>query len=314
MNNIKNISKKDVFRAWFWLALWTFLLVWNIKESVAETLNNSFISTSEKYIWRNEVKNFLTIFWINEGDELWFFAKVTEIQTANNLKQDWIIGQNTLRVIYRKYYQNIPNLPLEVKSRIDLEKWLNWYRNNNPSWYQLSWLKSSFDNDFFYWQWVWENINWTFINRNLHNYFWKNSLPWNPSYNWGNSIQVDKLPNWKYYLVMYVNWKMSVLTYVSPWLSSNRTPQNREDSIDFLRKHYISWSYPKRSSWNWWAVMPYAYEINSSIWIYWHIWMVNWNQRSHGCVRTPWFYQQAIFNLLEKNWSRRFRVKVWWLY
>lgn len=276
-------------------------------EPKAETLEINYINSSENFVWKIEVSNFIKVFWIKTEEE--FSKRVKQIQAENNLKQDWIIWEKTLRYIYLNYYSRLTNLPLEITKRLEFHREMSRYYLDKSQWYKISWLKWAFSRDYFYWKTVWENIPWTYLNDNL---LAKLSVSWieKSSYNNWNSIQVYKMSNWKYYLAMYVNWNLEVLTYVSPGTASNRTPEQKAYTVKWLDKYHISSSYPKP---NWWAVMPYAYNID---WwaIWWHVWLVSWWGESHGCIRAPGFYQQRIYELLKNNSDKKFLVNIWDLY
>ena len=303
----------------FWgLALWTLALAGWITEVKAETSKNtkeilelSSIEKSEKFVWKNEVNNFTKIFAVSWEND--FSKRISKIQTENWLETTGFLDKKTINFIYKNFYSkmNLETLPVEVKTKISLEKDFENYRkySNLP----LNWLKSPFSEEYFYWKNIWENVSGTFLNEKLLQEINDISI-FSDDYNNWNSIQIDKIKG-KYVLKMYLNWNLVVLTYVSPGTASNRTPQNFNSRIDSLNKYYVSWSYPKRSSWvNGWAVMPFAYEIDASRWIYWHIGVVNWHWLSHGCVRAPWFYQYGIYDLLQKSGEKNFKVKIWKLY
>lgn len=263
----------------------------------AETLSESF-----RHVWEREVRFFMWQFGL---DETTFSSKVKEIQAEAWLEQDWVIWPETLKHIYREYYsQNIDSFPLEVQARARLDKNLSNYKN--PRNYKISWLKWAFHKWYFFWQWVWENADGTFFSSELLNHFWEEIMTSES----GNVLKIDKLSYGKYYLALYVDGELRVLTYVSPWTPGNPTPQSRTYNIQSLDKYHISSSYPERT-WGW-AVMPFAYQISWSI--YWHIWLVNWWWESHWCIRAPGFYQQEIYEIIKENWYENFKVKIWRLY
>lgn len=306
-------SKRNLLK-WLW-ALSAAAILWVTTEVEAKTekiLKTSSIEKSTANIWKIEVKHFKKIFNLNSEKD--FYNKVLEIQsTWKNLPKNWVIDWKTLSYIYRNFYSKISNLPLELKTRLEVFKVFSQYAEKNKN-YKVSWLLSAFDKWYFYWQGLWVNYEWTYFSEDLIKDLKKYKIDYLINWN-SNLIKVEKLPNWKYYLLMYVSWTLQVATYVSPGTNSNRTPQNRTDKIDFLTKYKVSNSYPKRESgWNWWAAMPFSFEMNAANWIYWHVWSVNWRWRSHWCVRVPAYYQYGIYNLLEKNWSKNFDVKVWKLY
>ena len=159
---------------------------------------------------------------------------------------------------------------------------------------------------YLFWQWLWENADGTYFRSELLKHFWEEIMTSES----GNVLKIDKLSYGKYYLALYVDGVLWVLTYVSHWTPGNPTPQIRTYNIQSLDKYHISSSYPERT-WGW-AVMPFAYQISWSI--YWHIWLVNWWWESHWCIRAPGFYQQEIYEIIKENWYENFKVKIWRLY
>lgn len=278
------------------------------------------IRATRNFAWEREYQNFLNIFKIDKNNPDDFVNKVKEIQKEHSLKEDGVIWTQTLKIIYEKYYSKIDrkSLPLEVVSRMDFDNFLKWYekmKNNptdNPRNVTMVWIKSAFDRRYYYWENNWENISWSTINKELYENIWKLKL--DATYNSWNSIQVQKNPNWKYFLALFLDSKLQVLTYVSPGIKGYETPSFKEwKKIWRYINHYkFSGSYPDRwdTKKNWWAVMPMSYPIDPAKHIYWHVWMVTWDKASHGCIRAPWFYQQAIVKNLEKKpWA--FKIKTW---
>lgn len=326
-----NLDRRGFLKIlWAWvLASWTRVsandqiwdLIDNFNTSSWDILNlPSFQKKYDESLWyigKEQLDYFLEYHQISHWDYDGFMSAIQNIQLKSSMaKQDWVLWPATINAFYR-YLEaswNLQIAPLEIQARVRLHKILRQYPNNPRSIWNRSikaWRISnvySNNNNYFYGKWVWENIKWTYINEKL-----VNVVPQSSNYNNGNSIIIDKLRNGKYYLAMYVDWKLEVLTYVSPGKNSNRTPENRVYSVKKLDKHYISSSYPKRSSWNnGWAIMPLAYHL--AWWIWWHIWNVNWNWLSKWCIRAPWFYQLEIFRILEQNWAWDFMVKTWNLY
>lgn len=279
------------------------------------------IKATKNFAWEREYQNFLNIFKIDRNNPDDFLNKVKEIQKQNSLKEDWVIWTQTLKIIYEKYYSKIDrkNLPFEVNSRLDFDKFMKWYDklrqpNNsaNPRNLPISWDKSAFDKKYFYWEINWENIPWTAFNKELYEKVWKLKL--DPKYNEWNSIQVDKTPDWKYFLALFSEWKLAVLSYTSPWTAKHKTPDFVEWAPVWKKYTYkISGSYPTRETkeTSGGAVMPMAYHISWDVYI--HVWNVTWAWASHGCIRLPGFYQQALAKNLDKN-PRWYKIKTWKLY
>ena len=289
-------------------------------DPVFETFNTSSnsLAESEKFVGKSEIDFFLNHFWIGIEE---FYNKVSTIQQEAGLDTDGVLWPDTLKHIYKKYYSELNNLPHEMTIKRYLSDYFDGYNKHKNKQLVLSWLRSPFSKKYFYWEWVWENISWTYINQNLANFFESNwEQPWDSSLNWWNSIQIERNSAGKYYLALYVDWKLEVLTYVSPGTPEHKTPENTLSKVRGLRKYNVSWSYPERENEpSGWAIMPMSYQIDEAWAIFWHIWDVNGNWLSHWCIRTPAFYQQAVFSTLAKKTENHtnykdFVVKVGKLY
>ena len=286
----------------------------SLKSSVTE-------KSSIRYVWEKDVTFFKEQFWVETSQD--FYKKVIEMQKEAELNVDWIIWPKTLEYIYKIYYSKLDKakLPVEILYKLNLWEYFSDYEKHKNKQLPLSWLRNPFSKKYFYWEWIWENISWTFISQDLQKFFESNwEQPWDSSLNWWNSIQIERNSAGKYYLALYVDWKLEVLTYVSPGTPEHKTPENTLSKVRGLRKYNVSWSYPEREEWpNGWAIMPMSYQIDEAWAIFWHIWDVNGNWLSHWCIRTPAFYQQAIFSTLAKKTENHtnykdFVVKVGKLY
>ncbi|PZM83260.1 hypothetical protein DLH72_03755 [Candidatus Gracilibacteria bacterium] len=279
-------------------------------ENVENILSDSYINKSKNFVGVNEVQNFLDIFGVYSEED--FYDKVYSIQSEGGLIQDGILGQETLRYVYKYYYSNLDSfsLPVEIRNRYELQEVISNYKNKYGR--RLFGLESPFDNDYFYGKGAGENIFGTYVNEKINNYFYDKGLTaGDPNYNGGNSIQVEKIDGGKYYIAMYVNGELMVLAHSSPGNPGKRTPQNRVDSISHTQKYKVSNSYPKGSGG---AIMPFSFEMDASNGIYGHIGNVNGAGLSKGCVRIPGFYGVAIYNILEQYGKENFKVKVGNLY
>ena len=275
------------------------------------TSSNS-LAESEKFVWKGEIEFFINHFWIDIEE---FYNNVSTIQQEAGLDIDGILWPDTLKHIYKSYYSELNNLPHEMTIKRYLSDYFDGYNKHKNKQLQLSWLRSPFSKKYFYWEWVWENISWTYINQNLANFFESNwEQPWDSSLNWWNSIQIERNSAGKYYLALYVDWELKVLTYVSPGTSQHKTPQNTYNPVRGLRKYNVSWSYPETAYQRGWAIMPMSYQIDEWGAIFGHIWDVNGNWLSHWCIRTPALYQYAIYSILDNFDFQNFAVKVWKLY
>ena len=283
-------------------------------DPVFETFNTSSnsLAESEKFVGKSEIEFFINHFWIDIEE---FYNKVSTIQQEAGLDIDGILWPDTLKHIYKSYYSELNNLPHEMTIKRYLSDYFDGYNKHKNKQLVLSWLRSPFSKKYFYWEWVWENISWTYINQNLANFFESNwEQLWDSSLNWWNSIQIERNSAGKYYLALYVDWELKVLTYVSPGTSQHKTPQNTYNPVRGLRKYNVSWSYPETAYQRGWAIMPMSYQIDEWGAIFGHIWDVNGNWLSHWCIRTPALYQYAIYSILDNFDFQNFAVKVWKLY
>lgn len=291
-------------------------------QTKVETNNSSEkINTSIKFIWEEEVANFQQIFWVKSENE--FAKKVLEIQNrSSKLEKDWVIWPATLEFIYVNYYSKMNNLPKSIKDRLEVYNYLNDYPGRNE---KTVWLFNVIrDTNYYYWKNSGFNIPWTYFNEKLYKNINRLNLD-SGFYNW-NSIQIWKTFDWQHFIAIFVNGNLKVLSYATVWKDWHFSPQNETHTIEFLKKNYISWSWPKRDDsevwsdwkplWNWWAVMPYAIEVKQESWIYIHMrkfWNA-WSWGTAGCYWVPPKYQKAIFDILEKNWKNKFRIKILNLY
>ena len=263
---------------------------------------------SKNNIWVIELDFFSDFFWIKTEDE--FVKKVTELQKefwAKTEHSDWIIWASTLKWIYIKHYsKNIDKLPLEIKKRLEIYTDMKWYSLVKSA---LSWKLDAFNNKIFYWDSIWINVKWTYINENLN---WKVPQTIQEKINKIEFINIW----WKSILLFYVKGNLEVATYVSPWLYTweKRTPKLKTTWKLQPHKLHISSEYPKikDDKWlvikKWWAVMPYATHIDWSIWIHWTDWKLDWNPASSWCIRTWLYYIEHIHNLVKRLWIQNVQI------
>lgn len=266
---------------------------------------NKKIELTKKIIWENETNFFFDFFKINNNKT--YYEVTKEIQKKYWLKEDWIIWEETLKVIYMNYYRNtdIENLPLEIQNRIHIYNEMLWYKSHEwkKSQYWLLYpteLPDIFNSNYYYWVWLQENINWTYLNQELIQFVHKEiEESWN--------ISVLFKYKWKYAVAVYIDKKIELLSYVSPgnenidwWVKTKKWFFETK----YADKYYISWakdSIIKTKDWLKWAIMPYALHI--TWWIYAHAWYVNWEKRSHWCIRLPIYYAKWLYDIYEKKWS-----------
>ncbi len=111
-----------------------------------------------------------------------------------------------------------------------------------------------------------------------------------------NIVIITRISTGKFIMAYYKKWKLFIATHVSPWLPSNKwknTPiwtfYTKKDK-QFIRKRSREFENS-----------PMAYAIHITRWVFFHHWLnVDWKKRSHGCIRTPWFIQEALHSYLEE--------------
>ena len=279
-----------------------------LNDNISESNNNS-INKTISLIWENEFKCFINLFNITNKKD--YSNKVNGIQKKFLLKVDWVIWANTLKVIYLNYYSKLDKnkLPFDVYERLKIYDDMEWYKNHpwKPSrhWTLMPTnVPNIFSNNYYKWIWNWENIKWTFINKELSRYISdKLNMTWN--------IAVLYETKWKFFVAVYVEWNLELLSYTSPWSEDIKwwikTTKWRFVS-KWSDKYHISWatnSIIRTSSWLKWAIMPYAVHINK--WIFVHAWYTTWERRSHWCIRLPIFYAKWLYDIFIKsgniNWS-----------
>ncbi|MBF0913861.1 hypothetical protein HXK64_02815 [Candidatus Gracilibacteria bacterium] len=286
----------------------------SLKSSVTE-------KSSIRYVGEKDVTFFKEQFGVETSQD--FYKKVIEMQKEAELDVDGIIGPKTLEYIYKIYYSKLDKakLPVEILYKLNLGEYFSDYEKHKNKQLPLSGLRNPFSKKYFYGEGIGENISGTFISQDLQKFFESNGeQPGDSSLNGGNSIQIERNSAGKYYLALYVDGKLEVLTYVSPGTPEHKTPENTLSKVRGLRKYNVSGSYPERENEpSGGAIMPMSYQIDEAGAIFGHIGDVNGNGLSHGCIRTPAFYQQAIFSTLAKKTENHtnykdFVVKVGKLY
>lgn len=108
-----------------------------------------------------------------------------------------------------------------------------------------------------------------------------NNIDWQDDY-----IFVIK-HKWKYVLWYYKSKQLFLASYVSPGKGKS-TPINTIFFTEFKQANKRSRKYDD-------APMPYSIYL-WNWWIFVHGWLTDWNKRSHGCFRLPYFFAQNLFN------------------
>lgn len=260
-------------------------------------------------IWKTELNFFLDFFKISTYVE--FEKIVMNLQAESNSNADWIIWKHTLEYIYLNYYnKSLHKLPENIKKRLEIYSDISEYDDH----YRVVWDKkyypltrpNVFDNNKYFWELKTENLEWTYIDESL---VWKSPLKINQS---GVTWILEEI-DWKFSLAIYEYWNLTLHSYVSPW---------RWNEEWYLKtpKWNFTWSYSdklhitaaKASIKNIWdkmygAVMPYS--VNIINWYFAHSWSVNWERRSHWCVRLPLFYADKIYDIFKESWEINWVIK-----
>lgn len=261
-------------------------------------------------IWENEFKFFTVFFNLSNNRDI--LEKIKSIQVDNWLKQDEILWQETLSVIYLKYYSKIDKtkLPFDILKRLEIYKEMSDYRNHTKKWTEYWTVKpmsvpNVFDKDFYYWDSLWVNIPWTYINAELFSKVEKTiKKQWVVS----KIIIVD----WKFAITTYINQELRLLSYISPWSSGIKwwikTELWKFNTTVEDMYHISSAKESVKMTKNWaiWPVMPYALHI--VWWIYSHMWYVDWERRSHGCVRLPFLYAKGLYEIYKSTWNMSWEI------
>lgn len=282
----------------------TLTVKWDNILNLSSKEKKNRINRTIQLIWKNEYNFFIDFFKIDSNDE--FINTVYYIQSKNNLNKDWIIWDSTLEIIYLKYYKNSQINDFNVNKRLKIHQDLKWY-NNHPwkhtrYWKIKAWyVPSTFSKNYFYWIWMSENIEWTYINKSLK------PLIYDKINRWWNVAVLQHL-NWKYFVALYVDNDLELLSYVSPWTSRIEwwiKTKKWKFKVRRSSKYHISWardSIYRDNDWILkWAVMPFALHV--VWWIYFHAWYVTWTRKSHWCIRLPLFYANWMYEIFKENWN-----------
>lgn len=262
------------------------------------------IEKSIQFAWIHEVNNFGKVFNIKTSEK--FVATLKWIQEKNWITVDGILWPQTLEILYSQFYNKDKykeKLTKEAQFRLDLYSEMKQYKEKKPK--AILHNFNPFIYKTYYWLWLQENEAWIFISKDIqvliNNWKIKDTIP-----DTKNKI-IFSNHWWKSILAFYKKWILKIATYVSPWTES-KTPKNIyiwEREVDM---YHTSSEYPEEkrdSQWNiirekWGAVMPYAIHVVWGVRIHWFDGIIDWNWRSHGCIRVPLFYIKKLYQEVEK--------------
>lgn len=279
-------------------------------ESSTYINENQEIEKSIGLIWNNEFNFFISFFNLDTDEKI--LSKIESIQQENWLKIDRIIWPQTLKILYLNYYSEVDafELPFDIAKRLEIFNEMQEYNNYPKRWTRYgtiypSGVSNIFSSANYYWEWSWENIAWTYINKELAPFVDNNIEEF-----WTISIITEI--NWKYILKTYVNHELQLLTYISPWNPSLKwwiKTKLWEFTTKYSNMYFISSardSIKETINWIKWAVMPYALNIHDGIFA--HGWYVDWDKRSHGCVRQPYFYAKWLYEIYKNTWNMKWYI------
>ncbi len=289
-------------------------------DSLKNDIDIQKYNDSIKYVWVNEVQNFLEVFWINKNQ---FTSKVLEIQKDYWLEQDGVIWSETLRVIYIKYREKLKEwdkLWFDIIDRLNAIYYSNNYKNNPRSTSKYGRLYPNGEPNvlrktYYYWELKTENIPWTYIDSSLE----KKIKKTNPNkWLYAKLLKIGG----KYSLVAYYDWELVFASYTSPWNGRIKwwiqtTKWNFNLNVwDGLRYRLTAAPTSVKKRWNRMVTdyMPNAVHLEWA-WnwgIFVHAGKVNWERRSHWCIRIPYKYSLWFFKLAEraKNEGKSMKIKV----
>lgn len=132
-------------------------------------------------------------------------------------------------------------------------------------------------------------------------------------------IVITKTQEKKFALAYYKEWKLTLATHISPGLPSKAKMKNIYDEKTWEMKTMIieEWGWINSPTWVFkiekndrfkfkrslsYKMAPMPYAIWITWWIFLHHWTnVDWTKRSHGCIRVPGFYQEALYSQVENK-------------
>ena len=145
------------------------------------------------------------------------------------------------------------------------------------------------NSNYYYWYLGTKNIEGTFIDSSL-----VDIIPNNIEKKWNHAYL--KRIKWKFVVLVYINWELKLASYASPWNSKHKWAIRTlkwNFTSDFESKYWVSWARVSK-----WAPMPYAVHIVN--WIFSHAWVVNWERKSHWCVRLPLYYAKWLYDIFKE--------------
>jgi len=282
------------------------IIKWNQNYNLIEILHN--LEISEKLIWKIEYNHFLEYFNLNNSTP-------EEIQSKiNEFASDWKLWPKALEKIYKKVYsKNLNKCSDTIKRRWKMyleilqypKKYSRWIKPDDK-------ILNIFDHMTFFWRDIWYNKEWTNINENLIEHYWK-------TIDYKNPLIIVEKYRWKIAVVVYDKWELIIWTYTTPWRLTNKSPQNKTKMLRFNEKKEWHWKLDKyHTSWN--SKRNGAKMFNwifiDWMWIYFHATnhKIDWKPWSWGCFRLPWEASDILYNYLKSLYWKKVKVKLGKIY
>lgn len=289
--------------------------IWSLIESLdaKESTQADSLESIENYnksvslIWQNEADYIFEYFQIPRDNKNTFNSKIKEIQTSlwfKNKDIDGIVWDQTLKQIYLQYYSMTPE-KLDYIRELRLDMYHDMLTYGGRKWVWLKALNVFKNMTFFGWWAAKWPIDWTFIESSLYGKVPKQIDDIRPK------IILETL-SWKHILRFYIDGKLYMATYISPGTTNKKTPRYNDRIWNRLPDKYHSSSSYAGAGWQ--AVMPFAVNISGPIWIHGSDGFIDGSGRSHGCIRTPLYYIQELFNKTTQYWYQNIIINTRWLY
>lgn len=159
-------------------------------------------------------------------------------------------------------------------------------------------VPSAYNQNHFYWTWVGKNIPGTYLNARLCQFALRWDIPTQISSRGNILIRTSEIDGLNYTAVYDTNGELKVLTYVSIGTDEDPTNLRRviknssERDLIQMNKLSIQWG----GSSMWWAI-----HVSGGIFFHSSALWINGRPRSHGCIRTPLLYLDAMHKIIREN-------------
>jgi len=253
-----------------------------------------YIAQSKDLIWEAELALFLETYRIRDPDQ--FYGAVRQIQLTSWLKDDGVIGRNTLEALYKEWYPKERKIPNEIKERISIDRQLQeLYRGTK---YQWLWDIGSLDHYRIWSRMIWYDYLESGLEKFISNSQEQNVISpfWEPF-----SMIVKNVWWMRRFMFYWEDWTLSFASSSSIW-SGEKTEKFQWISLTWkLDIDKTSWQFED-------AVMPYAVHVTRWIWVHW--WAVWPWKTSQGCIRLPYNAAKKFYEIAEQEWAKNFKIYV----